>query len=162
MVDSKEGIGSKFFFKIYLEKGEQIDINEEDSKTAESLFGMSILIVDDMAFNRIVIEKMLKKWNLKLDFAEHGIEAVEKVRQKNYDLVLMDVHMPKMDGIEATKTIRAFNQDTFIVALTASSDEKTKERVFEAGMNNFITKPIIPNELHKIIKSRSKSQQLIF
>ena len=162
MVDSKEGVGSKFFFKIYLEKGEQIDINEEDSKTAESLFGMSILIVDDMAFNRIVIEKMLKKWNLKLDFAEHGIEAVEKVKQRNYDLVLMDVHMPKMDGIEATKTIRTFNQDTFIVALTASSDEKTKERVFEAGMNNFITKPIIPNELHKIIKSRSKSQQLIF
>ena len=110
MVESIEGKGSKFFFKIYIEKGEPKDIVEEHTESSENLNGLSILIVDDMAFNRIVIEKMLKKWKLKLDFAENGIEAIEKIKARNYDLVLMDIHMPVMNGIEATKAIRLFHR----------------------------------------------------
>lgn len=160
MVESTEGKGSKFFFKIYIEKGEPKDIVEEHTESSDNLNGLSILIVDDMAFNRIVIEKMLKKWKLKLDFAENGMEAIEKIKAKNYDLVLMDIHMPIMNGIEATKAIRLFDNETNIVALTASSDEKTKEDVFNSGMNSFITKPIIPNELLKVIKNCSEPKEV--
>ena len=154
-VESIEGEGSKFSFNIYLAKGDPKELSIDSSETSVNINDISILIVDDMAFNRIVIKKMLKKWNLNLDFAENGQEAVQKVQTNHYDLILMDVHMPIMNGIQATKAIRCFDQNTCIVALTASSDEKTKDQVINAGMNSIITKPIIPNELHKIIKSHS-------
>ena len=114
----------------------------------------SILVADDMAFNRLVIEKILKKWNLKIDFAENGKEAFEKACAKDYDLILMDVHMPVLNGIESSKKIKAVKSEACVIALTASSDDKTKESVFEAGMDDFVTKPIIPNELYKIIKNQ--------
>jgi CheY-like chemotaxis protein len=154
-VESIEGEGSKFSFNIDLAKGDPKELSIDSSETSVNINDISILIVDDMAFNRIVIKKMLKKWNLNLDFAENGQEAVQKVQTNHYDLILMDVHMPIMNGIQATKAIRCFDQNTCIVALTASSDEKTKDQVINAGMNSIITKPIIPNELHKIIKSHS-------
>lgn len=153
-VESEVGLGTKFYFELFLEKGDTDDIEEVSSFEPYVFENFSILVADDMAFNRLVIEKILKKWNLKIDFAENGKEAFEKACAKDYDLILMDVHMPVLNGIESSKKIKAVKSEACVIALTASSDDKTKQSVFEAGMDDFVTKPIIPNELYKIIKNQ--------
>ncbi|MEP1259613.1 7TM diverse intracellular signaling domain-containing protein [Algoriphagus sp.] len=116
---------------------------------AEKLMkGRHFLVVEDNTVNQLVIKSILRKWQgVSFDFANNGLEALEAVKIKPYDLILMDLQMPEMDGYEATALIRAGNSginsaNIPIIAVTADTTEKTKSRVFAIGMDDYITKPI--------------------
>lgn len=104
----------------------------------------NVLIVDDNHVNREVVATLLKKYQLKYDTANNGLEAVEQVKKQHYDLILMDLQMPVMDGYEATQKIRIFNKEVPIIALTATAFDKDRLKSFEVGMNAFLTKPVEP------------------
>jgi len=108
---------------------------------------MNILIAEDYEMNRILIEEMLMQYKLSPEFAFNGEEAVNKVKKGNYELIFMDINMPIMNGIDATKEIRKFNKETPIIALTANALEGDRERYLEQGMSDYISKPIDINEL---------------
>jgi len=105
---------------------------------------LSILLVEDNDANRRVVRMMLAELGLDADEAASGIEAIERARQRHYDLILMDVQMPDIDGLEATRRIRAGETDlpTFILALTANVMESDEARCRDAGMNGFLSKPL--------------------
>lgn len=152
-VESKVGEGSKFYFEIELEnsdkKFEQV-IKEPES--APNKINLSkILIVEDNTVNQLVMKKMLKNTGIEIDIADNGKIGFEKVLQNKYDLVFMDLLMPEMDGYEATREIRNFNKDIPIVALTADVMKGVEAKTKEAGMNNYLTKPVKKDELLKIL-----------
>lgn len=113
--------------------------------------GGLILVVDDSEINRYVANKLLTQWGFKVDVADNGQIAVEMIATKRYDLILMDLHMPVLDGFKASKVIRAYNNGEFnelpIVALTASIFEKDIEEISRSGMTDYIAKPFVPEEL---------------
>jgi CheY-like chemotaxis protein len=121
-----------------------------------SLAGYKILLVEDNEINVIVARKFMQKWGLHIDCAVNGTEAVEKVIDNHYDLVLMDLEMPKMDGYEATKVIRSIGDDKFkqlpIIALTASLLTEINKQILEAGIDDYVAKPFSPTELHSKIR----------
>lgn len=114
-----------------------------------------ILVVEDNIINQQVVLMMLKKSGLPADVAANGKEAIEAVEKQHYDLVFMDIQMPEMDGLEATRQIRKKScGDTIpIVALTAHTLKEDREKCFEVGMNDFISKPLNAAELAKILKT---------
>ena len=152
-VESKVGEGSKFYFEIELEnsdkKFEQVIKEPESAPTKVNL--SKILIVEDNTVNQLVMKKMLKNTGIEIDIADNGKIGFEKVLQNKYDLVFMDLLMPEMDGYEATREIRNFNKDIPIVALTADVMKGVEAKTKEAGMNNYLTKPVKKDELLKIL-----------
>ena len=102
---------------------------------------------------------MLSKWDVMVEYADNGLQALTKVKEEQYHLVLMDLQMPEMDGYEATEKIRNYSEDYYrqlpIIALTASAMLDVKEQVFTAGMNDYLTKPFNPNELYLMISKYS-------
>ncbi|MEM7656307.1 MAG: ATP-binding protein [Bacteroidota bacterium] len=126
----------------------------------ESLAGVRILLVEDNKVNQLVASKHLKKWDLTVSVANHGAEAVEMVQQEDFDVVLMDLHMPVMDGFSAAKAIRALPDPKFqelpIIALTASAMLPVREQVQSVGMNDFVSKPFHPRDLYQAIASYSQ------
>lgn len=123
---------------------------EDSSEKDEILFisntlkGKKVLVVEDVAINRLIAQSLLEQAGLIVECAVNGIEAVEKTENYIYDLIIMDIQMPEMDGIEATKVIRKNPkyQDIPIIALTANALSDDKERSLSAGMNSHLTKPI--------------------
>jgi len=120
-----------------------------------------VLVVDDNHINRLLINKVMTKWGANADFAENGVEAVEKIENNhNYDVVLMDVHMPQMDGLEATEIIRAKQEDYYkqlpIIALTASMLSSERADIENAGMNDYILKPFDPKSLFEKLSAYQK------
>jgi two-component system, sensor histidine kinase and response regulator len=118
---------------------------------------INILVVEDNLVNQKLIVRILEKRGYLVDMANDGKEAVEKMSHSNYDLVLMDIQMPTMDGIEATKLIRKREnkentKETPIIALTAHAMKGDKERFLKIGMNSYISKPIKQNELMETIE----------
>lgn len=127
----------------------------------EAELNINVLVVDDNNINRLLINKVLGKWGAQADFAENGRQAVEKVTaNQNYDVVLMDVYMPEMGGIEATKIIRAqegsYFQQLPIIALTASMLSAEREEINNAGMNDYILKPFEPKNLFDKLSAYQK------
>lgn len=158
-VDSDEGKGTRFWFELGFIK---VEISKTDPATieeaeAEIIAGKKILLVEDNQMNIMVAEKFLKKWNLEVEVAYNGAEAVAKAEHNVYDLVLMDLQMPVMDGYKATRLIREFDKKTPIIALTASALLKVRQDVIAAGMNDYITKPFDPSELKKKIANYMKA-----
>ena len=154
-VESQIGIGSVFSFTIEFQRSEEFFMQVENKTPVQELSG-SILVVDDNEINRLLASKVLSKWGLQVDFAENGKVALEKVIQARYDLILMDLHMPVMDGMEATKAIRKMEENYArvpIIALTASLFSHELEIITECGMNGYVMKPFVPNELYSKIKS---------
>lgn len=118
-----------------------------------------LLVADDSPVNLLVAVKTLLSQGFHVDTAENGMDAVDAVRRGQYDVVLMDMHMPGMDGLEATKAIRAMSdrrRTTPIIALTARSDAEGRNRCFEVGMNDYMTKPINRQELRKKVAQWSQ------
>ncbi len=124
---------------------------------AKSACPLTILLVDDNAINRNVSMKILQQIGGNPDLATNGREAVELVRTKSYDLILMDVQMPLMDGLEATRQIRALEMENFslshviIVAMTANAMTGDREKCLAAGMDDYIAKPVLPKTLKEVL-----------
>ena len=130
-----------------------------ETKEEFDLQGKRILVVEDNAMNQMVIKMITKKWlNTTVEFANNGEEGVNQLKENHYDIILMDLQMPIMDGYEATIAIRKGeagekNKNIPIIAVTADVMETTKERVMEIGMNKYLSKPINKEDLFKSIKA---------
>lgn len=160
-VESKPNVGSTFSFQLPLLLGDEKQaqnnnaINNDNLAHLKALKNKKILLAEDNRINQILTEKYLDEVEIQLDIVQNGALAVEAVKTIAYDLVLMDIQMPEMDGIEATVEIRKLNhcKNLPIIALTAHALKDEELKYFEVGMNDFITKPFKPNALHqKIIK----------
>lgn len=110
-----------------------------------------VLIAEDNEINRFVMKKLLNRWGITSDFAENGEIAVEKIKSTRYDIVFMDIRMPVLDGIKATRIIRDMNNGQFkdlpIFALTATIVKQEIQEIIDSGMNDYISKPFVPTEL---------------
>ncbi|MEJ1223175.1 response regulator [Sediminicola sp. 1XM1-17] len=113
------------------------------------LDGASVLIVDDNKINVIVLKKALETLGIKAQWVSDGEQAVAEIQKKEYDLVFMDIHMPVMDGLEATKIIRKNNKDLAIIGFSADVTRETIETALEVGMNDYFTKPIAMDKLRQ-------------
>lgn len=124
-------------------------------KNQERMKGLHVLIVEDNLINQTLICKTIAGWGCSFEVANNGLEALSKTAQKRFDVILMDINMPEIDGCAATLAIRQDgknpNQRVPIIALTAAAMSDDKRRAFEAGMNDFLTKPISPNRLQERI-----------
>jgi CheY-like chemotaxis protein len=121
-----------------------------------NLVGMRLLVVEDLEVNRMLLRQMLRNKGIVMFEAENGKESLEVLKEHEVDLILMDLHMPEMDGIEATKRIRdgrikGVDSQIPIVCLTADVFKETKEAIFSAGMNDFVTKPIEMRRLFQVL-----------
>ena len=119
---------------------------------------MKVLVVDDEALIREVIVEYLKLENINYEEASDGYEAIEKVKNECFDVVIMDIMMPKMDGYQAVKEIRKFSEVPFIM-LSARSEEYDKLTCFDIGVDDYVTKPFSPRELVARIKAVTKRNQ---
>ncbi|ODN30093.1 histidine kinase N-terminal 7TM domain-containing protein [Fervidobacterium thailandense] len=151
-VESEEGKGSEFYFTLKLRKCSKKIAEETEKPKIRRLYKAKVLVVEDYDVNRLLIAEMLKKFGIVPDFALNGAEAVEKVKNTKYDLIFMDVMMPVMDGIEATKEIRKFDHDTPIVALTAHALKSIRDEIFAAGMNEYVVKPTKLEDFERILE----------
>ncbi|HHU34673.1 MAG TPA: response regulator [Bacteroidetes bacterium] len=151
-VDSTYGKGSSFYFELEF----RLPSNMENGQKAiienpELISGKRVLIAEDNKINFMVANKMLSARGLVISHAENGKKAVEMVEKDNFDLVLMDLHMPEMDGIEATRTIRNSSNtkinDIPIVALTAVTLSDCKDRIADIRFDGYILKPFKPESL---------------
>ncbi len=153
-VESEEGKGSKFFFDLKLNKA-KFDLNNvdlTDIKTIPENESLSILIVEDNEYNSSLLGEFFKLSNYNYDIACNGYKAIEKIATNYYDVILMDINMPEMNGIECSSSLRKSGINTPIIALTASVIESDKESCFIAGMDDFITKPFNSKKLIKAMK----------
>ena len=157
-VQSKVGEGTIMAFEILFEVAQwhkqehSITLNAEINE--ESLKGMHILVVEDNELNQEVVSMMLESFDIKVDIANNGAEGVEMyfAAQEKYNAILMDLQMPVMGGIEASKKIREQDKEIPIIALTAATMDDDKEKVLEAGMNAHLAKPIEKAELYALLK----------
>ena len=158
-VKSIESIGSNFWFEIPLELTSKPKANIKDNPISiehKNLQGLKVLLVEDDSMNRFVMAQFFKKWNAFLVEAENGNKAIELLSKEQFDIVLMDLHMPDLDGIEATKIIRQgspsiMDSNIPIVALTADVSEDVKEKIRSVGMDDLVIKPSEPEILYNKI-----------
>lgn len=157
-VKSKEGSGSEFIFTLPFAKPVKQTEGQEyhNQNVAKDLHHLNILVVEDNELNQFLIQSLLLKCNASVKVASDGVEAITMLKERNFDIILMDIQMPNMDGYEATKQIRStFNnkkQHTPIIAMTAHALVGEKEKCQSAGMNDYITKPIRINDLLNCIQ----------
>jgi signal transduction histidine kinase/CheY-like chemotaxis protein len=159
-LESVEGKGSKFWFDISFNR--IIQALENDSSVKEQIVDLSnlkILAVEDNPVNSLLLKKIFQKWNNLPDFARDGYEALIKVAANNYDLILMDIHMPLLDGFETSMQIRQLDDKkkamVQIIALTASVSSDLNEKIKAAGMNHYLSKPYNPKELYAKVREIS-------
>lgn len=124
---------------------------ETDLKRCQSLDGFHVLVVDDNLFNRELVLELLADSKAVLDTAEDGRFAVEKVQEKSYDFILMDIQMPMMDGYEATKIIKENDPNQVVIALTANAIKGDRERFIAAGFDDYLSKPVDAKKLNDLI-----------
>ncbi|MCB1160135.1 MAG: response regulator, partial [Leptospiraceae bacterium] len=161
-LSSRMGKGSKFYFNLALPAVS----DEETKKTREtevynsnrhiSFSDIKVLIVEDNYLNTYLMEKILKKKNVLYDSCFNGEEAIMYLKDKDYHIIFMDIQMPVMDGITATKNIRNFEsskkRNIPIVAFTANVLEEEREKALQAGVDDYLTKPYEPETVYKVIK----------
>jgi PAS domain S-box-containing protein len=153
-VDSKKNIGTIISLNIPFAKGNKNDLPKKEEKIASSniLFNKRILLVEDNEMNRVLATIVLNQYSAIVDEAVNGEEAIAAVRTNDYDIVLMDMRMPVMDGVEATQIIRNELSSTIpIIALTANAVVGEKQKCIEAGMNDFLVKPFEEEGLVQIL-----------
>lgn len=157
--------GTSFEFYIplkYKSKSNVVDLIEDTQKGElfSSLKGYDILLVEDNLVNVMVAEQFLQQWDLNVTHVENGKLALEELNKQLFDLILMDIQMPVMDGYTATEEIRLLHDEQKknipIIALTASAMTEVQEKVFKVGMNDFVTKPFNPRDLYSKISKQLK------
>jgi PAS domain S-box-containing protein len=153
LLESEEGEGSAFHFTVELKINENRKhyINEGNIKHLEALEGVRILIAEDNPVNMSIAKRFLTKWGIKVDEATNGREAVEQFKKESYDLLLIDLEMPEMDGATALKEIRKLNQNVPVVAFTAAVYDNMQVDLLQKGFTDFIHKPFRPEDLHSKI-----------
>lgn len=153
-VRSTPKVGSTFYFNLTLPiVATNQSISDLPTVVDEAnLHEARILLVEDTLFNVLYATQLLADWNTVLDVAENGIEALKLIQQNTYDLILMDLLMPEMDGYETAREIRKANITTPILALSASVSANVKFKVTDAGMQDYVSKPINPSALLSKIK----------
>jgi len=152
-INSKVGLGTTFSFSLPFEvgKNEIVEIKEQAIDNA-AIENKKILLVEDNKINQMITKKMIENKGMFCKILDNGEDSVTYLRQKhNYDLVLMDVHLPGINGTIATQQIREFNTEIPIIALTAISLNENREMLLSYGMNDVITKPFDPEQFYKII-----------
>ena len=163
-LESTLGKGSKFSFdlefdNILLSDKEKSDYNKTYDVDYAALENHTFLVVEDNKINQMITRKILEKNKISCDVADSGEMALEKARSEEYDLILMDIHMPGIGGLEATKRIREFNNTIPILALTAVALEENAERLKKSGINDIIPKPYKIDEFfYKIQQALKKAK----
>lgn len=144
--------GSTFSFSINLEESNLENIKESQTRpNVENLKNKKILIVDDNKINQLVTQKVLEQYNMCYDKANNGIEAVKKAEEQNFDAILMDINMPVMNGLDASKKIRTFDNLIPIIALTATNYRKENKQLLDHGINEVIVKPYDVDKLINLL-----------
>lgn len=164
-LESSLGVGSEFMFDIKFKKANLLDkekIIKKPTQTLEikKLQASYILLVEDNSINQIVAVGILESLGLSVDIASNGKEAVDKVKTQEYDLILMDIQMPIMDGFEASRKIREFNKEIPIIALSAAVMQEDKEKTKSAGMNAHLEKPINQEKLYETLSLYLKEKDI--
>lgn len=168
-VDSQIGVGSTFAFSLCLERGESMDDTsheslhsalQQENVTLRTLAGKAVLVVEDNEINQEIATVLLGEYGITPDLACNGSVALEMVLQKQYECIFMDMQMPVMDGIEASRRLRALGVDTPalawlhtvpIIAMTANAMAEDRQRCLDAGMDDHIGKPIDPAVLRRCL-----------
>jgi signal transduction histidine kinase/CheY-like chemotaxis protein len=156
-VESQLGVGSTFFFTIQFKKC--VQSNPEEQKTpilhyAKPVGSYSILLLEDNPFNQMVAVDTLLEWHsdFNIEVVENGLEAIEKLKTNQYNIILSDIEMPEMNGYEFARFVRKeFALKTPIIAMTAHLSSKDRENCMEAGMNDYISKPFSEKELYEVL-----------
>ncbi len=151
--ESSTNTGSKFYFVLHLKISDALNNNSIEGtkvETTESL-NFNILVAEDNKINQLVTKNLLKSIGCSCCVAENGSDALELAKQQPFDLILMDINMPVLDGLTATKKIRKFDKSTPIIALTASELTEVEVECLNAGMNDLINKPLNKIDLRKAI-----------
>lgn len=161
--ESRPGAGSTFTCELVFERARGDGEREPSGGTDSCTHGevvMDVLLVEDNPINQTVAVRFLKKLGQHADVASSGREALEMLWRKNYDLVFMDMQMPEMDGLEATRRLRAMKlaRQPRVVALTANASAADQERCLAAGMDDFLPKPLKLDDLRRQICVRCLSQ----
>ena len=121
--------------------------------------GLKILLAEDNAINALLTRTFLEVEGAEVDTVEDGALAYEAVQRKDYDLIFMDMRMPNMDGLEATRKIRSYGFNKPIIALTANAFDDDRNACFDSGMNDFMTKPVSAEELSEMVATWTKETQ---
>jgi len=165
---STPAVGSIFYFDIVYQKYHrhqtlQTTVSAPNSRiiSKESLKGLRVLLAEDNQMSILFMKKLFAKWEVEPDVAANGQETIDKLAQQNYDVILMDLHMPVMNGIEATEYIRSLQDplksQVYILALTASVSDDIIANIKSLGFDDYLGKPFRPNDLHhKLDKIRRK------
>ena len=160
-VESEPGKGSCFHFTLKLRfNGTKAYVNEATLKQLTGLDGIKILLAEDNPVNMLVAKKFLQKWKMSVDEAVNGVEAIELYKKNTYDLLLVDLEMPEMDGTEVVEFVRKKDQTTPVIAFTAAVYENMQDDLKKKGFTDFITKPFRPEDLHKKILQQTSYDQL--
>ncbi len=151
--DSRPGQGSRFWFSAWLDKGQAPPPERHRPAPTPDSGPACVLLVEDDEVNRTIASFLLEDMGHRVEVAEDGEQAVAMASAQPYDLILMDMQMPRMDGLEATRHIRAqaANARTPIVAITANAFERDRRACIEAGMDDFLAKPIVPDLLYEVL-----------
>jgi CheY-like chemotaxis protein len=160
-VTSRKGEGSRFSVSLRVKKGGVKRVVTEKAKSLdqakiasnkEAFGGLSVLLVEDVEMNILLAQEIFSRFfGFTPDVARNGLEAIERVQAREYDLVFMDIQMPKMGGIEATRKIRELGVHTPIVAMTANALASDLDAAKAAGMDDYVTKPILHAVIEKVL-----------
>lgn len=158
-VKSKPGEGSEFWFTTKLQLNTSESVKKVNGKSQKTNGHHAILLVEDNLLNQHLTTTILKKEGMQADVASNGKEGVDLFRQCFYDVILMDIQMPVMDGLEATQLIRKYENDNYkdkstIIAITAHIKEGDEQKLKDAGIDFYLQKPFKPDELMGIIRNR--------
>lgn len=153
-VESTLGNGASFFFTLHFQKGKKLISLETISATvpSDSLLGLNILVAEDNIFNTKVLTRFLELWQAEYEVAENGEMVLDLLQKNNFDLILMDLHMPQMDGYEATRIIREAGNNIYIMALTASANFNSNDEIKTKGFNSYLYKPVNTKDLFNKLK----------
>ncbi|MEO1021598.1 MAG: ATP-binding protein [Bacteroidota bacterium] len=159
-VDSELGKGTSFYIQLHFEKSgseQTVETTPPEKSVAQKLVGMRVLLAEDNIVNQKVMQRFLERWQIDPTIVNNGLEAVEAVESNSYDVVLMDLQMPVMDGYDSAANIRKLDDPNKrkipIIALTAAALKEVREQVYASGMNDYVTKPFNPAELEQKLAS---------